>query len=397
MTAYFLISLIVAVVELLRSVLGCMQLTILCDLIMLQGELSPELRDRQLELLERRYQGARLPVHRAATIIQTAWREHVLRTKFRRMVELAQSVENMAVTVTRLSGEAGDPVRGAGAGAEGAAARHIQTRRHMRRQQGGRMIQRSTSLRDHRRSGSWSAGVETLEDTETREATEVSRSAASNRLKPSNSWTETRTLRTAADLQNKLNSARDLATRDVSPTCSPVPPCPPLRGRDFYPDQEPLYTCIPGPTRGPLARDSVYCSVRRPRRMPPRVPQRTVSFLGQEGGHVSHAPPPSHHVSPDPRELAPHQRPISISESNLPRDPARHVSTASMPRHVSHSRSQSSPCHSKVSPLPPPPYVPPPSVHHRDPNEPLPPPPELDTGLPGPPSDSVSSIDSGFR
>ena len=71
--------------------------------------------------------------------------------------------------------------------------------------------------------------------------------------------------------------------------------------------------------------------------MPPRVPQRPVSFLGQEGGH---ALPPSHHVSLDPRELAPHQRPISISESNLPRDPTRHVS--SMPRHVSHSRSQSS-------------------------------------------------------
>ena len=367
---------------------------------MLQGELSPELRDRQLELLERRYQGARLPVHRAAAIIQTAWREHVLRTKFRRMVELAKSVENMSVAVTRLSGEAGDSVRSV-ASAEGAAARHIQSRRHMRRQQGGRMIQRSTSLRDHRRSGSWSGGVEILEDadSETREVTEVTRSGGSNRLKPSNSWTETRTLRTAADLQNKLNSARDLSTRDVSPTCSPVPPCPPLRGRDFYPDQEPLYTVIPGPTRGPLARDSVYCSVRRPRRMPPRVPQRTVSFLGQEGGHAPHVPPPSQHVSLDARELAPHQRPISISESNLPRDPARHVSlsTSAVPRHVSHSRSQSSPCHSKVSPLPPPPYVPPPSVHHRDPNEPLPPPPELDPGLPGPPSDSVSSIDSGFR
>ena len=262
------------------------------------------------------------------------------------------------------------------------------------------MIQRSTSLRDHRRSGSWSGGVEGIEvtDSETRVASDVSRSGGSIRLKPSNSWTETRTLRTAADLQNKLNSARDPSTRDVSPTCSPVPPCPPLRGRDFYPDQEPLYTCVPGPTRGPLARDSVYCSVRRPRRIPPpRVPQRTVSFLGQESGHVSHVPPPSQHVSPDPRELsAPHQRPISTSESNLPRDPARSVSTSSMSRHVSHTRSQSSPC-SKVSPLPPPPYVPPPSVHHRDPNEPLPPPPELDSGRAGPPSDSVSSIDSGFR
>ena len=80
-------------------------------MIMFQGELSPELRDRQLELLERRYQGSRLSVHRAAVIIQTAWREHVLRTKFRRMVELAKSVENMSVAVTR------DP---------GAAARHIQ-------------------------------------------------------------------------------------------------------------------------------------------------------------------------------------------------------------------------------------------------------------------------------
>ena len=252
----------------------------------------------------------------------------------------------------------------------------------MRRQQGGRMIQRSTSLRDHRRSGSWSG--EMMEDTE---VIRVASNEASNnnRLKPSNSWTESRSLRTAADLQNKINS-----TREVSPTCSPVPPCPPLRGRDFYPDQEPLYTCIPGQTRGPLTRDSVYCSVRRPRRLPPRVPQRTVSFLGQEPGHVPHVtpPPPSQHVSSDPR-------PISISESNLPRDPSRTVSTSSMPRHVSHSRSQSSPCHSKVSPLPPPPYVPPPSVHHRDPNEPLPPPPELDTR--GPPSDSVSSIDSGFR
>ena len=77
---------------------------------MLQGELSPELRDRQLELLERRYQGARLPVHRAAAIIQTAWREHVLRTKFRRMVELAKSgpitqrllsVENILQTIPK--------------------------------------------------------------------------------------------------------------------------------------------------------------------------------------------------------------------------------------------------------------------------------------------------------
>ena len=57
------------------------------DLTMFQGELSPELRDRQLELLESRYQGARLSVHRAATIIQTAWREHVLRTKFRAEIE----------------------------------------------------------------------------------------------------------------------------------------------------------------------------------------------------------------------------------------------------------------------------------------------------------------------
>ena len=357
-------------------------LTISVDLIMLQGELSPELRDRQLELLERRYQGSGV-AHRAAATIQAAWRDHVLRTKFRRMVELAQSVENIRLQES-------------GASSESAAARHIQSRRHMRRQQGGHMIKRSTSLREHRRSGSWSGALEVLEDSETREVSEVSRAGESSRLKPSNSWTETRNIRTAADLQNKLNSARDLSARDVSPGCSPVPPCPPLRGRDFYPDQEPLYTCVTGPSRGPLTRDSVYCSVRRPRRLPPpRVPQRTVSFLGQEQGHVPYVPPA--HVPTDPRELAPHQRPISISESNLPRDPARSVSTSAMPRHVSHSRSQSSPCHTKVSPLPPPPYVPPPSVHHRDPNEPLPPPPELDTGRPGPPSDSVSSIDSGFR
>ena len=258
---------------------------------MFQGELSPELRDRQLELLERRYQeGARLSVHRAAVIIQTAWREHVMRTKFRRMVELAKSVENMSVTGVREGAATTQQQQQQQQQhtREGAAARHIQSRRHMRRQQGGRMIQRSTSLRDHRRSGSWSG--EMMEDTE---VIRVASNEASNnnRLKPSNSWTESRSLRTAADLQNKINS-----TREVSPTCSPVPPCPPLRGRDFYPDQEPLYTCIPSQTRGPLTRDSVYCSVRRPRRLPPRVPQRTVSFLGQEPGHVPHVTPP-----PSPR------------------------------------------------------------------------------------------------
>ena len=165
-------------------------------------------------------------------------------------------------------------------------------------------------------------------------------------LKPSNSWTERGRPQTAADLQNVLNQSRDQSRS--SPQGSPVPPCPPLRGEEFYPEQEPVYS---------LARDSLYCSVRRPRRLPPRPPQRTVSFLGPQ-------PPPSR--PPLTRDL--------VSDSSLGRVVTRQ----------------------KVSPLPPPPYAPPPRVHHRDPNEPLPAPP-AEAGLDRPPCDSVSSIDSGFR
>ena len=359
-----------------------------------------------------RYQGSKV-AHQAASVIQAAWREYVLRKKFHKMVDLAKSVENISLS-RRLSVLENEDTKEACDDnidiSTSPAARHIQSRRHMRRHNGGHMVKRSTSLRDHRRSGSWSGGFQPIEAPAQSSGDDPCDCGdnhdlgqeASHRLRPSNSWTESRDLRpqTAADLQNKLNSARDLDTRhrDVSPAplASPVPPCPPLRGRDFYPDQEPIYS---------FARDSVYCSVRRPRRLPPRPPQRTVSFLGQDGQMTSMTSP----ASAVPADLlVPHQRPISVSDSSLPRpapDHMRTISTCQLPVaatcHVSHNRSQSNPtCHNKISPLPPPPYVPPPSVHHRDPNEPLPPPPpsvEIDSRDTRPPCDSVSSIDSGFR
>ena len=342
-----------------------------------------------------RYHGSKT-AHQAATVIQTAWRDYVLRTKFTRMVNLAKSVENVSLSQRLSLMEIDNDNIKDDASNISPAARHIQSRRHLRRHNGGHMVKRSTSLKDHRRSGSWSGGFQPIDIDQEQmpcDCEDVKQTQGGQRLKPSNSWTESRP-QTAADLQNKLNIARDFP-RDLSPGSSPVPPCPPLRGRDFYPDQEPVYS---------FARDSVYCSVRRPRRMPPRPPQRTVSFLGQEQ-HMSHVAP----VSALPPELITnHQRPISVSDSSLPRpgppvpEHMRTVSTCHVAQ-VSHNRTQSSPAchnqsHKKISPLPPPPYVPPPSVQHRDPNEPLPPPPpSVDPTLDRPPCDSVSSIDSGFR
>lgn len=290
-----------------------------------------------------------MTAHTAASVIQSAWREYVLRTKFRRMVDIAKSMENISSRRVSLL-DPGPEVTESEAevrqqSGQSPAARHINSRR-MRRQNAG--LNRSNSLKDHRRSGSWS-GFEPIERPEETPCLcgeeEERRQVTTAGLKPSNSWTERGRPQTAADLQNMMNHSRDQSLS--SPRSSPVPPCPPLRGEEFYPEQEPVYS---------LARDSLYCSVRRPRRLPPRPPQRTVSFLG-------HQPPPN-------------TRPL------LTRDL---VSDSSLPRP-----------HQKVSPLPPPPYVPPPSVQHRDPNEPLPPPP-AEAGLDRPPCDSVSSIDSGFR
>ena len=311
------------------------------------------------------------------------------------------------------------------------AARHINSRRMKR--QNGLLVKRSNSLKDHRRSGSWS-GFEPIDRPDeipchcggkpqrrsSGDRRPENECENYNSLKPSNSWSENtrvnevscdrtagRRPQTAADLQNMMNQAKDISLSPhknclpPSPQASPVPPCPPLRGEDFYPDQEPLH----------FARDSLYCSVRRPRRLPPRPPQRTVSFLATE---------PLARVSALPKDLIiSHQRPISVSDSNLP-PPTQtdsHVRTTSLGgqnyiQHEisSHNRSFSSPdsrhplyesrqaqCnnHQKRSPLPPPPYVPPPTIH-RDPNEPLPPPP-TEIVLERPPCDSVSSIDSGFR
>ena len=316
-----------------------------------------------------------MTAHTAATVIQTAWRDYGLRTKFRRMVDIAKSMEN--ISCRRLSLLEPEVERETEV-SQSPAARHINSRR-MKRQNAG--LNRSNSLKDHRRSGSWS-GFEPIERPEETPCvcgeeegqggsdggrTEKTEVRPAGVLKPSNSWTErgrlveTRRPQTAADLQNVLNHNRDNRDRSLaSPQSSPVPPCPPLRGEEFYPDQEPpVYS---------LARDSLYCSVRRPRRLPPRPPQRTVSFLGP------HQPPS---VSSRPGHLV-------VSDSSLPR-----------PATSSYSSLECQP-HKKVSPLPPPPYVPPPSVHHRDPNEPLPPPP-VEAGLERPPCDSVSSIDSGFR
>ena len=312
------------------------------------------MREKQLEVLENRY-GGRVTAHTAATVIQAAWRDYVLRTKFRRMVDMAKSMEDISSRrVSLLDPEPQTEYELRPQSGQSPAARHINSRR-MRRQNAG--LKRSNSLKDHRRSGSWSGfePIERPEETpcfcgETEGDIQERRKVNSAGLKPSNSWTERGRPQTSADLQNVMNHCRD-QSRDqslTSPRSSPVPPCPPLRGEEFYPEQE-VYS---------LARDSLYCSVRRPRKLPPRPPQRTVSFLGPQ-------PPPSSRPGLS-REL--------VSDSSLLRAAG----------------------HQKVSPLPPPPYVPPPSVQHRDPNEPLPPPP-TEAGLDRPPCDSVSSIDSGFR
>ena len=309
-----------------------------------------------------------MTAHTAATVIQAAWRDYGLRTKFRRMVDIAKSMEN--ISCRRLSLLEPEVEREPEI-SPSPAARHIASRR-MRRQNGG--LNRSNSLKDHRRSGSWSGfqPIERPEETpgvwreeeegpghSEEDRTDQTEVRPAGVLKPSNSWTERGRAQTGGDPMRD----RSLA----SPQSSPVPPCPPLRGEEFYPDQEPpVYS---------LARDSLYCSVRRPRRLPPRPPQRTVSFLG----------PPQ-----PPQARSGLTRDLVMSDSSLPRPAPSSSSYSSL-----ECQPQCQP-HKKVSPLPPPPYVPPPSVHHRDPNEPLPPPP-VEAGLERPPCDSVSSIDSGFR
>eukprot|EP00090_Calanus_glacialis_P005568 TRINITY_DN14312_c0_g1_i1.p1 TRINITY_DN14312_c0_g1~~TRINITY_DN14312_c0_g1_i1.p1 ORF type:complete len:1088 (-),score=142.80 TRINITY_DN14312_c0_g1_i1:193-3075(-) len=429
-----------------------------------QGELCPELKEKQLEVLENRYRGT-VVANRAATVIQRAWREYILKTKFSRMVDLAKSVENISsrrlslleplpafdgevevnvdsgdIILNGLESSEEELAMGMNELTHSPAARHINSRR-MKRQNG--LVKRSNSLTDHRRSGSFS-GFEPIDRPDKipchcggkpqrrssgdRGPENGNECETYNSLKPSNSWSENtrfnevssentrgRRPQTAADLQNMMNQAKDISLSPhknclpPSPQASPVPPCPPLRGEDFYPEQEPLY----------FARDSLYCSVRRPRRLPPRPPQRSVSFLATE--------PPAR-LSALPKDLIiSHQRPISVSDSSLPHPEGRnnlitnnqtdtHVRTTSMGgqnfiQHEisSHNRSFSSPdphpiyesrqaqcnMHQKRSPLPPPPYVPPPTIH-RDPNEPLPPPP-TEIVIERPPCDSVSSIDSGFR
>ena len=244
-------------------------------------------------------------------------------------------------------------------------------------------MRRSTSLREHRRSGSWS-GFEPIERPPV-EPCHCGGSPTNTEEKPFNSLAEVPSNQrpnTAADLQNLMNAARE-APRPVvtSPTASPVPPCPPLRGEDFYPEQENIG----------FGRDSLYCSVRRPRRLPPRPPQRTVSFLASES---------TARLNPGMPTTTSQHRP-SISASCLPSHHPRGLSLPVPTEVTSHNRSFSSPdaqplyqSLQKRSPLPPPPYVPPPTMQRSSPNEPLPPPPEH---IERPPCDSVSSIDSGFR
>ena len=356
-----------------------------------QGELCPELVQKQLELLENRYRGSQV-ANRAATIIQRAWREYSLRCQFMRMVNLAKSVENVSKEGKRLSML--EPIA-AGSSLEvevnvdsgdvtltmepeeiltSPASRHIR--------KGKRQMRRSTSMREHRRSGSWS-GFEPIERPPV-EPCHCGGSPTNTEEKPSNSWNEGQRPKTAADLQNLMNAAREAPTRPVaaSPTASPVPPCPPLRGEDFYPEQESIA----------FGRDSLYCSVRRPRRLPPRPPQRTVSFLASES---------TSRPTPGMQMIANQHRP-SISASCLPSQHPRGLSLPVPTEVTSHNRSFSSPdaqplyqqSLQKRSPLPPPPYVSPPTMQRSSPNEPLPPPPEH---IERPPCDSVSSIDSGFR
>ena len=356
--------------------------------------MCPELVQRQLEVLENRYRGSQV-ANRAATIIQRAWREYSLRCQFLRMVTLAKSVENVSKEGKRLSML--EPMVG-GSSLEvevnvdsGDVTLTIEpedpvtspSSRQISNRKGKRQMRRSTSLREHRRSGSWS-GFEPIERPPV-EPCHCGGSPTNTEEKPFNSLAEVPSNQrpnTAADLQNLMNAARE-APRPVvtSPTASPVPPCPPLRGEDFYPEQDNIG----------FGRDSLYCSVRRPRRLPPRPPQRTVSFLASES---------TSRLNPGMPTTTSQQRP-SISASCLPSHHPRGLSLPVPTEVTSHNRSFSSPdaqplyqSLQKRSPLPPPPYVPPPTMQRSSPNEPLPPPPEH---IERPPCDSVSSIDSGFR
>ena len=308
-------------------------------------------------MLEARY-GGRYTANKAATIIQRAWRDFNLRSQFSRVLDLAKSVERMGGKRQSLFCEEDDMTEVEMNVDSGTvlpanltpAARHIHRRKG--RRSGG--VSRSSSLKDHRRSGSW-GGFEPIEKPYQFDEPADPRP------------------QTVADLQNKMNQARESPIPPPSPSASPVPPCPPLRGEDFYPDHEPVY----------LTRDSLYCSVRRPRRLPPRPPQRTVSFLAEAA-----TPPPQvyGHVSisdsalPRPvRESHMHSRPTSSPDPAALLESRRRQGSSSLGKE-------------KRSPLPPPPYIPPPNIRE----EPLPPPPaELVSERP--PCDSVSSIDSGFR
>lgn len=372
-----------------------------------QGQFCPEIVSRHQEVLEARY-GGRFVAHRAAAVIQRAFRSYRLRAQFTAALSLARSEDTNSLR--RRSILLSDDFEAAGGyevAAEfaltSAAARHINNRRRQ-----PPVLNRSSSLRDHRRSGSWSGGFEPIlpEDEAKCELPERAVVTAD----ASSALTQRQRPQTAADLQNQMNQARDerLLVLPPSPAASPVPPCPPLRGEGFY---EPSY----------LSRDSLYCSVRRPRRLPPRPPARTVSFLGEAVGTVCgqaaaqtlsdsslprpqptydscsslrsaagsdqenqqqlYQQPPEH----SRRSLPPPEEDIYVQPSNLiPLAPARPVVAQPLGRNGGLA--------SKRSPLPPPPYIPPPGV--RD--EPLPPPP-TDLGLERKPCDSVSSIDSGFR
>ena len=135
---------------------------LILTLLLLQGALCPELVAAQLSVLERRYSGSSV-AHTAATIIQRAWREHSLRRQFQRMVTAAQSVETtgsrrlsmleplpLEVEVNVDSGDITlNTLEREDSTVTSPSSRHIR--------KGKRQMRRSTSLRDHCRSGSWSA------------------------------------------------------------------------------------------------------------------------------------------------------------------------------------------------------------------------------------------------